>query len=55
LNFDAKVKIKGGLKGASKGYFPISLEKLEEDNKELYDIVLNGLLHQVPIESRKQI
>jgi Primase X len=41
LNFDARVKIKEGLKGASKGYFPISLEKLKEDNKELYDIVLN--------------
>ena len=26
-------KIKEGLKGASKGYFPISLEKLKEENK----------------------
>ena len=41
LNFDAKVKIKEGLKGASKGYFPIRLEKLKEDNKELYDMILN--------------
>ena len=39
LNFNAKIKIKEGLKGASKGYFPISLEKLKEENKELYDIV----------------
>jgi non-catalytic primase subunit PriX-like protein len=28
LNFNAKVKIKEGLRGASKGYFPISIEKL---------------------------
>jgi hypothetical protein len=38
LNFNAKIKIKEGLKGASKGYLPISLEKLKEENKELYDI-----------------
>jgi hypothetical protein len=41
LNFDAKLKIKEGLKGAHKGYFPISLEKLREENKELYDTVMN--------------
>jgi len=41
LNFNAKLKIKEGLKGASKGYYPISLEKLKEENKELYNI-LNG-------------
>ena len=41
LNFNAKVKIKEGLKGASKGYYPISLEKLKEENKTLYDIVLD--------------
>jgi hypothetical protein len=41
LNFNAKLKIKEGLKGAHKGYFPISLEKLREENKELYDIVMN--------------
>ena len=39
LNFNAKAKIKEGLKGASKGYYPISLEKLKEENKALYDIV----------------
>ena len=39
LNFNAAAKIKEGLKGASKGYYPISLEKLKEENKELYDIV----------------
>jgi Primase X len=41
LNFNAKLKIKEGLKGAHKGYFPISLEKLREENKELYDIFMN--------------
>ena len=41
LNFNPKLKIKEGLKGASKGYYPISLEKLKEENKELYDIVVN--------------
>jgi hypothetical protein len=39
LDFNAKIKIKEGLKGASKGYFPISLEKLKEENKALYDVV----------------
>jgi hypothetical protein len=38
LDFNAKIKIKEGLKGASKGYYPISLEKLKEENKALYDI-----------------
>jgi Primase X len=38
LNFNAKLKIKDGLKGA-RGYFPISLEKLKEENRELYEIV----------------
>jgi hypothetical protein len=41
LNFNAKVKIKEGIKSAQKGYFPISLEKLKEENKALYDIVVN--------------
>ena len=41
LNFNAKIKIKEGLKGASKGYFPISIEKLKEENNALYCIVLN--------------
>jgi hypothetical protein len=39
LNFNAKIKIKEGLKGASKGYFPISMEKLKEENKQFYDVV----------------
>jgi hypothetical protein len=30
LNFNSKTKIKDGLKGASKGYFPISMEKLKD-------------------------
>jgi hypothetical protein len=40
LNFNPKIKIKEGLKGASKGYFPISMEKLKEENRQLYDVVL---------------
>ena len=43
LNFNAKIKIKEGLKGASKGYFPISMDKLKEENKSLYDIVTNRI------------
>jgi hypothetical protein len=43
LNFNAKVKIKEGLRGASKGYFPTSIEKLKEENKALYDIVTNRI------------
>jgi hypothetical protein len=39
LNFNAKIKIKEGLTGASKGYFPISIEKLNEENNPLYCIV----------------
>jgi hypothetical protein len=39
LNFNAKLKIKEGLKGASKGYYPISLEKLKSENKELFDLL----------------
>ena len=41
LNFNAKRKIREGLRGSSKGYLPISLEKLKEENKTLYDIVVN--------------
>jgi hypothetical protein len=41
LSFNPKIKIKEGLKGASKGYFPISIEKLKEENKQLYDLILN--------------
>ena len=40
LNFNPKIKIKDGLRGASKGYFPISMEKLKEENKQLYDEVM---------------
>jgi hypothetical protein len=43
LNFNPKIKIKDGLRGASKGYFPISMEKLKEENRQLYDIVLDRL------------
>jgi hypothetical protein len=42
LNFNSKIKIKEGLKGASKGYFPISMEKLKEENKTLYYTVVNN-------------
>jgi hypothetical protein len=31
------------LKGASKGYCPISMEKLKEENRQLYDLVLDRL------------
>jgi hypothetical protein len=41
LNFNGKIKIKEGIKGASKGYFPISLEKLKDENRQLYDIIVN--------------
>ena len=41
LNFNPKIKIKDGLKGASKGFLPISMEKLKEENRELYDIILD--------------
>ena len=43
LNFNAKTKIKEGLKGASKGYNPISLEKLKEENKALYGMIVKWL------------
>jgi hypothetical protein len=36
LKFNPKIKIKEGLKGASKGYYPISKEKLKEENRQLY-------------------
>jgi len=44
-NFNPKIKIKDGLRGASKGYFPISMEKLKEENRQLYDLVLNKIGH----------
>jgi hypothetical protein len=43
LNFNSKTKIKDGLKGATKGYLPISMEKLKEENRQLYDVVLNKI------------
>ncbi|MFL6413965.1 MAG: DNA primase noncatalytic subunit PriX [Nitrososphaeraceae archaeon] len=43
LSFNPKIKIKDGLRGASKGYFPISMEKLKEENRQLYDLVLNRI------------
>ena len=46
LNFSAKAKIREGLRGASKGYYPISLEKLKEENKTLYDIVTSMYSHK---------
>lgn len=46
LIFNPKVKIKEGLKGASKGYFPISMEKLKEENKQLYDLILDRIREQ---------
>jgi hypothetical protein len=46
LSFNSKIKIKDGLKGASKGYFPISMEKLKEENRQLYDLVLARIREQ---------
>jgi hypothetical protein len=43
LNFNPKIKIKDGLKGAGKGYLPINLEKLKEENRQLYDLILDRL------------
>jgi Primase X len=39
LNFNPK----DGLKRASKGYYPISMEKLKEENRQLYDLVLDRI------------
>jgi hypothetical protein len=43
LNFNPKIKIKDGLRGASKGYLPISMEKLKDENRQLYDLVLDRI------------
>jgi hypothetical protein len=43
LSFNSKIKVKDGLRGASKGYLPISMEKLKEENRQLYDVVLNRI------------
>jgi hypothetical protein len=41
LNFNAKAKVSEGLKGASKGHYPISLDKLRVENKALYETIAN--------------
>lgn len=41
LKFNANNEIKESLKGASKGYLPISLNKLKLENKEMHDIIMN--------------
>jgi hypothetical protein len=46
LSFNPKTKIRDGLKGASKGYLPISMEKLKEENRQLYDIVMSIIEEQ---------
>jgi hypothetical protein len=46
LNFNGKAKIKEGLKGASKGYYPINPEKLKEENKVLYDTITSRFRHK---------
>jgi len=46
LTFNAKIKIKDGLKGASKGYLPISMENLKEENRQLYDIIIDEIRKQ---------
>ena len=40
LGFNASQKIKEGIRGAAKGYFPISFERLRSENMELYEILL---------------
>jgi hypothetical protein len=37
------IKKKEGIKGASKGYLPIGMDKLKEENRQLYDLVLNRI------------
>ena len=43
LTFNSKIKVKDGLKGASKGYLPISMERLKEENRQLYDLVFSRI------------
>ena len=45
LNFNPKEKIRQNLKGASKGHYPISLEKLKEENKPLYYTIASRFSH----------
>ncbi|HZA07591.1 MAG TPA: hypothetical protein VE619_07810 [Nitrososphaeraceae archaeon] len=39
MNFKSKAKIRERLKGVSKGYFPINIENIKEENKPLRDIL----------------
>jgi Primase X len=43
LTFNPKTKIKDGLRCASKGYLPISMEKLKEENRQLYNLILDRI------------
>jgi|tagenome__1003787_1003787.scaffolds.fasta_scaffold20988334_8 hypothetical protein len=43
LSFNPKVKINEALKCASKGYYPIGLEKLKTDNKKLYEEIMTTI------------
>jgi non-catalytic primase subunit PriX-like protein len=39
LNFNTKTKIKEAFRTASKGYYPIRLQKLRQENKPLYNLI----------------
>ena len=41
LDFNPNQKIGDGIEGATKGYLPVSREKLKEENKALYNLVHN--------------
>ena len=41
LDFNYKQKIKDGIEGAKRGYLPISLSKLKEENSGLYTVLHN--------------
>jgi hypothetical protein len=43
MRINSYYKIMYRLRGASKGYLPISIDKLKEENKALYDIVTNRI------------
>jgi hypothetical protein len=49
LTFNPKIKTKEGLRCAGNGYFPISIEKLKEENRQLYDVVLNKIGSHLPL------
>ena len=42
LKFNHNQKIREGLEDAGEGYFPISREKLKEENLELYLVISGG-------------